>query len=71
MKNQSYSAAIEVAKTAEDVFNHINDVSKWWSKDYEGSSTTLNDEFIIDHPDRHYSNRNWLKSFLIKKLYGS
>jgi hypothetical protein len=68
MKNQSYSAAIEVAKTAEDVFNHINDVSKWWSKDYEGSSTTLNDEFIIHHPDRHYSKQKLVEVIPNKKV---
>jgi hypothetical protein len=57
VKVQNYTATIEVAKAPKDVFNHINDVSKWWSKDYRGSSTKLNDEFIIHHPDRHYSKQ--------------
>jgi Activator of Hsp90 ATPase homolog 1-like protein len=68
MKNQSYSAAIEVAKTAEDVFNHINDVSKWWSKDYEGSSTKLNDEFTICHPDLHYSKQKLIEVIPNQKI---
>ena len=31
MNNQNYTATIEVAKSLKDVFNHIEDVSKWWS----------------------------------------
>ena len=39
MQNKNYTAAIKVANSPEDVFNHIKEVSKWWSKDYEGNST--------------------------------
>lgn len=55
--NNSYTATIEVAQPAEKCFDAINDVSKWWSKDFEGSSTKLNDEFIINHPNQHYSKQ--------------
>jgi len=41
MKNKNYPAAIEVAKSVNDFFNHINEVSKWWSKYFEGSSTMI------------------------------
>src|SRR4030095_11384974 len=57
MKNQSYTTSIEVGKSPKDVFTQINDVSKWWTKDFEGSSTKLNDEFVICHPGRHYSKQ--------------
>ena len=68
MKNKSYTATIEVAKSPKDVFNHINDVSKWWSKDFEGNSTKLNDEFIICHPDRHYSKQKLVEVIPDKKM---
>ena len=45
MTNKSYTATIEVAQLPKEVFNAINDVTKWWSKDFEGNSTKLNDEF--------------------------
>lgn len=70
MQNQNYTATIEVAKSPKDVLNHINDVSKWWSKDYAGSSIKLNDEFIIQHSDRHYSKQKLVKLFPTKRLYG-
>ena len=68
MKNINYTATIEVAKSTEDVFNHITDVSKWWSKEYKGSSTKLNDEFIINHPDRHYSKQKLIEVIPNKKI---
>jgi hypothetical protein len=68
MKNKNYMATIEVAKSPKDVFNHINDVSKWWSKDYEGSSTKLNDEFVICHPNRHYSKQKLVEVIPNKKV---
>src|SRR5450432_1049120 len=68
MKNQNYTATIEVAKSPKDVFNHINDVSKWWSKDFEGRSTKLNDEFIISHGNRHYSKQKLVEVVPDKKV---
>jgi hypothetical protein len=57
MSDQSYTATIMVANPPQDVFNHINEVSKWWTKDFEGSSAKLNDEFVICHPGQHYSKQ--------------
>ena len=68
MKNKSYRATIEVANSPQDVFNHIKDVSKWWSKDFEGNSTKLNDEFVICHPGRHYSKQQLVEVIPGKKV---
>jgi hypothetical protein len=57
MNSKSFTATIEVAQTPGHVFNCITEVSKWWSKDFEGSSTKLDDEFIIHHPGSHYSKQ--------------
>ena len=68
MKNKSITATIEVAKSAEVVFNCITDVNKWWSQDFEGSSTMLNDEFIIHHPNQHYSKQKLIEGIPNKKM---
>ena len=68
MDKESYTAWIEVAKCPKDVFNHLNDVSKWWSKDFEGSSSKLNDEFVICHPGRHYSKQKLIEVIPDKKV---
>jgi len=59
---------IEVAGPPPDVFNSINEVSKWWSKDFEGSSTKLNDEFVICHPGQHYSKQKLVEFIPGKKV---
>jgi hypothetical protein len=68
MQTNSYTATIEAAQSPEAVFNHINDVSKWWSKDFEGSSTKLHDEFVICHPGRHYSKQKLVEVIPGKKI---
>ena len=68
MKDQSYTVMISVANTPQDVFNRITDVPKWWTKDFEGSSTKLNDEFIICHPGQHYSKQRLAEVIPGKKM---
>ena len=67
MKNNSYTATLEVAQSPKEVFNGINNVTNWWSKDFEGSSTKLNDEFIINHPGQHYSKQKLIEVIPNKK----
>jgi hypothetical protein len=62
MNSKSYTATIEVAKSAQDVFTAIKKVTKWWNKeDFEGNSSTLNDEFVINHPMLHYSKQKLIE----------
>jgi len=68
MEDKNYTSTIEVARSAKEVFNSINDVTKWWSKDFEGSSSKLNDEFIINHPDQHYSKQKLVEVIPGKKI---
>ena len=56
-ESRSFTTDIEVSKSANDVFNCLREVSKWWSVDFEGESSNLNDEFIIHHPHQHYSKQ--------------
>ncbi|HEU5166188.1 MAG TPA: SRPBCC domain-containing protein [Chitinophagaceae bacterium] len=68
MSNKSYTTTIEVAQSSKEVFNAVNDVTKWWSKDFEGNSTKLDDEFIIEHPNQHYSKQKLVEVIPGKKV---
>jgi uncharacterized protein YndB with AHSA1/START domain len=59
MAKKDFTATIELEKSSRDVFKTItDDVAKWWGgNDLEGSSTKLNDEFVIHHPGAHYSKQ--------------
>lgn len=65
---ESFTATIEVAQSPKQVFDAVTDVTKWWSKDFEGSSTKLNDEFIINHPNQHYSKHKLIEVVPAKKI---
>ena len=47
MEKQNYTATIVVNKSAEEAFKSINNVSKWWAKNFEGSSEKLDDVFTV------------------------
>lgn len=66
MIHQNYTVAIEVAKSPDEVFSHINDVAQWWPEAFEGESTKLNDEFVFQSGDTHYS-KNKVVEFLPNK----
>lgn len=52
----NYTVAIEVAKSPNDVFNHVTrDVSEYWPEEMEGECVRLNDQFIFRTGDSHYS----------------
>jgi hypothetical protein len=75
MANQNYSTRVEVSKSGREVFNHVNDVSKWWvrevvgtSTEFEGKSSNLNDEFILRHGDVHYSKHRLVEVIPGKKI---
>mgnify|MGYP001552947036 CR=1 FL=1 len=70
MKNEDFTATIEVSKSPQIVFRSItSDVAKWWGgKDLEGKSIHLNDEFIINHPGAHYSKQKLVEVVHGKKI---
>lgn len=77
MKNENYSISFEVPLPPNVVYTHLNDVSKWWSandiassmkSEFEGHSTTLNDEFIIRYGDRHFSKQKLIEMIPDKKV---
>jgi hypothetical protein len=68
MQDKSYTTTIEIDKSPHEVFNKLRDVSKWWSKDFEGTSAKYNDEFVISHPGRHFSKQKLTEVVPGKKL---
>ena len=69
MKHQSYTATIAIACSPKDVFDHLKNVSKWWSgEDFEGKSAKLDDEFTIRHGDLHYSKQKLVEVIPDQKI---
>jgi len=68
MQNKSYATTIEVAQLPEVVFTRIQDIPNWWSDDFEGASSKLDDEFVIRHPGAHYSRQRLIEMVPGKKI---
>ena len=73
MADNAYKAAqctveIELAKAADDVFNHIINLAQWWPEDFEGDDIQLNTEFIFTTGDGHYSKNKVIEFIPNKKL---
>ena len=67
MKEQHLIIAITVNATSEDAFKSINNVTKWWTENLEGSSEKTGDEFTVDLAMFMYQHKNWLRLFRVKK----
>lgn len=57
MANTGYQIKVAVPAAREKVFAAICDIPAWWTKDYSGYNSQVNDEFIIHHPGQHYSKQ--------------
>lgn len=56
LNNQNFSTTFLVDQAPREVFDAITNVRGWWSKDIEGSSSQLNDEFSYRAKDLHTCN---------------
>ena len=68
MKEQNYHTSITVDATANEAFGSINNVTKWWTENLEGSSQKLNDEFTVRFGDVHYSKQKLVEFVPDKKV---
>jgi hypothetical protein len=73
MKNQNYvstnySVEIELAKSPNNVFNHLINLRKWWPEDFEGEDIKLNSEFTFTTGDSHYSKNKVIEFLPNKKV---
>ena len=67
-KAANYTVEIEIAKSPDDVFNHVIDLSKWWPEEFEGESIKLNTEFVFRTGDSHYSKNKVVEFVPNKKV---
>ena len=68
MENQHYTVSLIVDANAEETFDGINRVSKWWNKNLEGSSEKQDDEFTVRFGDVHYSRQKLVEVVPGKKI---
>jgi hypothetical protein len=68
MKEEDYQTTITVNTTPHVAFNFINNVSKWWTENLEGSSHKLNDEFTVRFGDVHVSKQRLIEVIPDKKV---
>ena len=70
MDKRNFTTTIVLEKSTPVVFKAItHDVAKWWGgNELSGSSTKLNDEFVVHHPGAHYSKQKVVEIVPDKKV---
>ncbi|HZB15317.1 MAG TPA: SRPBCC domain-containing protein [Chryseolinea sp.] len=69
MNKKDYSTSITVKATPRHVFESINNVSKWWTENFEGKAENLNDEFTVRFfHDIHVSTQKLVEVIPDKKV---
>ncbi len=68
MEQKSFEISITVDATAQQAYEGINDVSKWWTENLEGHSHKLGDEFTVRFGDVHYSRQKLVELVPGKKV---
>lgn len=68
MKNKDYTLTITVDASAKIAFESINNVTKWWTENLEGSSKKQNDEFTVHFGDVHVSTQKITELVPNKKI---
>lgn len=61
MKNKDLQVSFVVDQPANEVFNAVNSVSKWWTENLTGSSKSLNDEFTVEFEGMHVSKQKLIE----------
>ena len=61
MKTQDYTAILTVDLPVKEVFDNINNVTKWWTGDLEGHSQKLGDEFTVRFGEIHVSTQKLIE----------
>jgi uncharacterized protein YndB with AHSA1/START domain len=64
----NYSVEMELAKSPNDVFNHLINLRKWWPEDFAGEDIKPNSEFVFTTGDSHYSKNKVVEFVPNKKV---
>lgn len=67
-QRKNYTTSIEVTQSPEQVFETINNVRGWWQGKIEGNTDHLNDEFIYQMGDVHFSKQKIVELIPNKKI---
>lgn len=68
MKKQDFTTTLLVDQSPMDVFNAVTNVRGWWSDGIEGDTRHLDDEFIFQVKDVHYSKQKLTEVIPGKKM---
>lgn len=68
MKIQDYTTTLTIDLPAKEVFDNINNVTKWWTGDLEGYSHKQGDEFTVRFGDIHVSTQKIVEIIPDKKV---
>jgi uncharacterized protein YndB with AHSA1/START domain len=68
MSDKNLTITLTVDKPANEVFNLINNVTRWWTEDLTGNSHKLNDEFTVRFGDVHVSTQKLVEIIPNKKV---
>ncbi len=61
VSSPNYKATIMVDSVAKEVFDSINNVTKWWTENLEGNTQKLGDEFTVRFGDVHFSKQKLIE----------
>ncbi len=68
LDHQNFTKTFLVDQTPREVFNAVTNVREWWPDVIEGSTDKLNDEFIYQFKDIHYSKIKVIEVIPDKKV---
>lgn len=68
MSNKNFTSTFTVDQPANEVFNAVNNISKWWTENIKGNSQALNDEFTVQFEDIHFSKQRLTEVVPDKKI---
>lgn len=68
MQEQHYHITLTVDTPAQQVFESINSVTKWWTENLEGSSQNLDEEFTVRFGEVHMSKQKLVEVVPDKKV---
>lgn len=68
MSNKNLVITVDVDQSAHEVFNAVNSVTKWWTENVKGKTSSLNDEFTVRFEDVHYSKQKLIEVVPDKKV---
>ena len=68
MSNKHFNIIFVVDQSANEVFNAVCNISKWWTENVKGKSQSLNDEFTVQFEDMHFSRQRLIEVIPNKKI---